>query len=258
MNQYNAALKVSFSVLGNISIQYIWRKSAAFNERHIWFIYIFPEVVMGNLNHFHESVLLKSQFQRTDSVVVSLQYLNVANMGYSRAVFGVQGNDGRWSALTITNNHNANNPDETSVLSEHSSSEQKTVVRHGRLFVLLIPFRAFGDIKFKWSSELFNCIYDTPDPGMTYHKLQPQDKFLILATNGLWELMHRQTIHRLLQERKGRALSALEDENSATHLICHALGSDGCSIEPKRIAKMLSLPQDLARMFRDANYNHSL
>lgn len=73
MNQYNAALKVSFSVLGNISIQYIWRKSAAFNERHIWFIYIFPEVVMGNLNHFHESVLLKSQFQRTDSVVVSLR-----------------------------------------------------------------------------------------------------------------------------------------------------------------------------------------
>uniref|UniRef100_A0A8C1PV22 Si:ch211-15p9.2 n=1 Tax=Cyprinus carpio TaxID=7962 RepID=A0A8C1PV22_CYPCA len=244
MNQYNAALKVSFSVLGNISIQYIWRKSAAFNERHIWFIYIFPEVVMGNLNHFRESVLLKSQFQRTDSVVTS--------------VFGVQGNDGRWSALTITNNHNANNPDETSVLSEHSSSEQKTVVRHGRLLVLLIPFRAFGDIKFKWSSELFNCIYDAPDPGMTYHKLQPQDKFLILATNGLWELMHRQTIHRLLQERKGRALSALEDENSATHLICHALGSDACSIEPKRIAKMLSLPQDLARMFRDANYNHSL
>ncbi|XP_067286997.1 pyruvate dehydrogenase [acetyl-transferring]-phosphatase 1, mitochondrial isoform X2 [Pseudorasbora parva] len=231
--------------------------------------------------------------------------LHVANLGDSRAVLGVQGEDGRWSALTITNDHNAHNSDEMQrVLSEHPASEHKTVVRHDRLLGLLIPFRAFGDMKFKWSSELLNRIYEarpellignqnakmpspnyhtppylTAEPEITYHKLRPQDKFLILATDGLWELMHRQTVvqvlgehrshiqrkkpvsrlcftvgqmHRLLQERKSRARSALEDENSATHLIRHALGDDGCgSIEPKRISKMLSLPQDLARMYRD-------
>ncbi|XP_050978984.1 pyruvate dehydrogenase [acetyl-transferring]-phosphatase 1, mitochondrial [Labeo rohita] len=236
---------------------------------------------------------------------VDREDLHVANLGDSRAVLGVQGDDGRWSALTLTNDHNAHNPDEMQrVLSEHPVSEEKTVVKHDRLLGLLIPFRAFGDIKFKWSSELLNHIYEarpellvgnenakmllpnyhTPpyliaDPEIAHHKLRPQDRFLILATDGLWELMHRQTVvqvlgehlsdiqwkkpvsglgftvgqmHRLLKERKSRALSALEDENSATHLIRHALGSDGCgSIEPKRIAKMLSLPQDLARMYRD-------
>lgn len=231
--------------------------------------------------------------------------LYIANLGDSRAVLGVQQGDGKWSAFTITNDHNAQNPNEMKrVLSEHPACEQKTVVKHDRLLGLLIPFRAFGDMKFKWSSELLNRIYEarpellignenakmlpanyhtppylTAEPEITYHKLRPQDKFLILATDGLWELMHRQTVvqvigehlsgiewkkpvsgmyftvgqmHRLLRERKKRALSAREDENSATHLIRHALSSDGSgTIEHDRIAKMLCLPQDLARMYRD-------
>ncbi|KAL2091340.1 hypothetical protein ACEWY4_013603 [Coilia grayii] len=231
--------------------------------------------------------------------------IHLANLGDSRAVLGVQEADGSWSALTLTNDHNAQNPDEMQrVLSEHPNLERKTVVKHDRLLGLLLPFRAFGDIKFKWRSELLNRMsearpeilsgnefakmvpsnYYTPpyliaEPEVMHHKLRPQDKFLILATDGLWELMHRQTVvqvigehlsslhwqkpvtavsftlgqmHRLLQERKSRALSALEDENSATHLIRHALGSDGFgSVEPRRLAKMLSLPKDLARMYRD-------
>jgi pyruvate dehydrogenase phosphatase len=126
--------------------------------------------------------------------------------------------------------------------------------------------------------------YHTPpyliaEPEVTIHTLRPKDKFLIMATDGLWELMHRQTVvqvigehltglhwqkpvsglaftlgqmHRLLQERKSRAIFALEDENSATHLIRHALGSDGFgTVDSRRLSKMLSLPQDLARMYRD-------
>ncbi|XP_028853936.1 pyruvate dehydrogenase [acetyl-transferring]-phosphatase 1, mitochondrial [Denticeps clupeoides] len=231
--------------------------------------------------------------------------IHVANLGDSRAVLGVQEEDGSWSALTITNDHNAQNPEEVQrVISEHPFGERKTVVKHDRLLGLLMPFRAFGDMKFKWSSELLIRVYETrPDmvsgneyaktlppnyhtppyliaePEVTQHKLRPQDKFLILATDGLWELMHRQTVvqvigehlsglhwqkpvsalsitlgqmHRLLQERKTRAFSALEDENSTTHLIRHALGSDGFgSVDPKRLAKMLGLPKDLARMYRD-------
>ncbi|XP_045080017.1 pyruvate dehydrogenase [acetyl-transferring]-phosphatase 1, mitochondrial [Coregonus clupeaformis] len=231
--------------------------------------------------------------------------LHVANLGDSRAVLGVQEENGTWSAHTISNDHNAQNPDELQrVLSEHPALEHKTVVKHGRLLGLLMPFRGFGDIKFKWSGEMLNRVYETrPDilsanefvkmlppnyhtppyliaePEVTSHTLRPKDKFLIMATDGLWELMHRQTVvqvigehltglhwqkpvsglsftmgqmHRLLQERKSRAISALEDENSATHLIRHALGSDGFgTVEPRRLSKMLSLPQDLARMYRD-------
>ncbi|KAJ8358647.1 hypothetical protein SKAU_G00151720 [Synaphobranchus kaupii] len=231
--------------------------------------------------------------------------LHIANLGDSRAVLGVQGEDGSWSALTVSNDHNAQNPDELQrVRSEHPPSEEKSVVKHDRLLGLLLPFRAFGDIKFKWGSELLSRVcethsevllgnehakilppnYRTPpylsaEPEVTHHKLRPQDKFLVLATDGLWELMHRQTVvevigdhltgmhwqkplsgfsftlgqmHRLLLERKARAVKALEDENSATHLIRHALGSDGFgAVEPRRLSKMLSLPRELVRMYRD-------
>lgn len=231
--------------------------------------------------------------------------LHIANLGDSRAVLGVQAEDGSWSALTLTNDHNAQNPDELQrVRSEHPPSEKKSVVKHDRLLGLLLPFRAFGDIKFKWSSELLNRVcethsemllgnehtnmlppkYCTPpyliaEPEVAHHKLRPQDKFLVLATDGLWELMHRQTVievigdhltgmhwqkplsglsftlgqmHRLLLERKARALRVLEDENSTTHLIRHALGNDGFgTVDPRRLSKMLSLPRELARMYRD-------
>ncbi|KAL4648917.1 hypothetical protein GN956_G6948 [Arapaima gigas] len=231
--------------------------------------------------------------------------LHVANLGDSRAVIGVQEEDGSWSALTITNDHNAQNPEEVQrVQSQHPASEEKTVVKYDRLLGLLMPFRAFGDIRFKWSSELLKRVceghpdmlpgidfvkllppnYHTPpyltaEPEVTHHSLRPQDKFIILATDGLWELMHRQTVVQmvgeyltgvhwqkplsghsftvgqmlsLLVERKARALSTLEDKNVATHILRQALGGDGFSnVDPRRLATMLSLPPELARMYRD-------
>ncbi|MBN3298126.1 PDP1 phosphatase, partial [Amia calva] len=231
--------------------------------------------------------------------------LHVANVGDSRAVLGVQNDDGSWTALTISNDHNAQNPEELwRVRSEHPALEEKTVVKHDRLLGLLMPFRAFGDIKFKWSSELLSRVletrpellagneyakmlpanYHTPpyliaEPEVTHHRLRPQDKFLILATDGLWDQMHRQNViqvigehltglhwqkpisglsftlgqmHSLLVERKARASSAFEDHNMATHLIRHCLGGDGFGmVDRRRLAKMLSLPPDLSRMYRD-------
>lgn len=59
-------------------------------------------------------------------------------------------------------------------------------------------------------------------------------------------------LQRLLLERRGRVLSALEDQNIATHLIRHTLGDDGYgAVAPNRLTKMLSLPVDLARRYRD-------
>ncbi|XP_078139891.1 pyruvate dehydrogenase [acetyl-transferring]-phosphatase 1, mitochondrial [Centroberyx gerrardi] len=238
---------------------------------------------------------------------VSGGVLHVANLGDSRAVLGVQEPDGRWSALSLSNDHNAQNPDELQrILGEHPAAERRTAVRHDRLLGLLLPFRAFGDVRFKWSAETLRRVYETrPDvlsavgeaartppqhyltppylsarPEVSRHRIRHKDKFLVLATDGLWELMHRQTVvqlvgeqltglqqqrpiipgadmtlgglQRLLLDRKGRALSALEDQNAATHLLRHALGDDGYGgVEPKRLAKMLSLPAHLARSYRD-------
>ncbi|XP_075995040.1 pyruvate dehydrogenase [acetyl-transferring]-phosphatase 1, mitochondrial-like [Genypterus blacodes] len=238
---------------------------------------------------------------------ISNGILHVANLGDSRAILGVQETDGRWSVLSLTNDHNAQNPDEVQrILGEHPLSEQRTVVRHDRLLGLLLPFRAFGDVRFKWSAETLSRLYETrPDvlsplgeavqmqpphyvtppylsatPEISRHQIRAVDKFLILATDGLWELMHRQTVvqlvgeqltglqqqrpiipgdgvtlgslQRLLLDRKGRVLSVREDQNTATHLLRHALGDDGYGgVEPKRLANMLSLPAHVARRYRD-------
>lgn len=60
------------------------------------------------------------------------------------------------------------------------------------------------------------------------------------------------SLERLLLERRGRSLSELEDQNTATHLLRHALGDDGYgAVAMKRLTKMLSLPAELARRYRD-------
>lgn len=159
---------------------------------------------------------------------ISNGVLHVANLGDSRAVLGVQEPDGHWSAVSLTNDHNAENPDELQrILGEHPPSEWKTVVRHDRLLGLLLPFRAFGDVRFKWSADMLSRVYETrmdvlsavseavrtlpphyltppylsAQPEVTRHHIRSADKFLVLATDGLWELMHRQTVVQLVGEQ---------------------------------------------------------
>lgn len=60
------------------------------------------------------------------------------------------------------------------------------------------------------------------------------------------------SMQRLLLDRRGRVQSVLEDQNAATHLLRHALGDDGYgAVDRNRLARILSLPADLARMYRD-------
>lgn len=90
-----------------------------------------------------------------------------------------------------------------------------------------MPLRAFGDVRFKWSLELQQSIlssleseedldslnlyhytppnYLTPPyldvaPEITHHKLRPQDRFLILGTDGLWDELGNKEAVRLVGE----------------------------------------------------------
>ncbi|KAI3371401.1 hypothetical protein L3Q82_023994, partial [Scortum barcoo] len=234
--------------------------------------------------------------------------IHVANAGDCRAVLGVQEKDGSWSALPLSQDHNSQNQAEVErIKSQHPPSERDTVVTDDRLLGVLMPLRAFGDVRFKWSHELQQSIlaslesgvdldslnlyqytppyYLTPPyldvaPEITYHKLRPQDRFLILGTDGLWDELgseeavrlvgehlcgvHLQApvspserqlklgqMHELLLRRQARASPAL-DTNAATHLIRHALGTgEYRELCQERLASMLALPEDLARMYRD-------
>lgn len=90
-----------------------------------------------------------------------------------------------------------------------------------------MPLRAFGDVRFKWSLELQQSVlaglesgvdldslnlyqytppnYLTPPylevtPEITHHKLRPQDRFLILGTDGLWDEFTSEEAVRLVGE----------------------------------------------------------
>ncbi|XP_006105953.1 pyruvate dehyrogenase phosphatase catalytic subunit 1 [Myotis lucifugus] len=267
------------------------------------------EAQVGDPNSFLNYLVLRVAFSGATACVAHVDGVNlhVANTGDSRAMLGVQEEDGSWSAVTLSNDHNAQNESELERLKlEHPKNEAKSVVKQDRLLGLLMPFRAFGDVKFKWSIDLQKRViesgpdqlndneytkfippnyytppYLTAEPEVIYHRLRPQDKFLILATDGLWETMHRQDVvrivgeyltgmhhqqpiavggykvtlgqmHGLLTERRAKMSSVFEDQNAATHLIRHAVGNNEFgTVDHERLSKMLSLPEELARMYRD-------
>lgn len=90
-----------------------------------------------------------------------------------------------------------------------------------------MPLRAFGDVQFKWSLELQQSVlaslksgvdldsvslhhYTPPNytsspyldamPEIIYHKLRPQDRFLILGTDGLWDELGNKEAVRIAGE----------------------------------------------------------
>lgn len=258
-------------------------------------------------NELTKMIALQVAFSGATACVAHINsvHLHVANTGDCRAILGVQNQDGSWSALPLTQDHNAFNKTEAFRLKkEHPASEEDTLIVNNRLLGVLMPSRAFGDVRFKWSQELQRSVlgnscnsedlsiseyvlpnYHTPpyltaEPEITYHQLRRQDKFLVIASDGLWDLMSNDEVvklvvghlfeagvqkkplalkkpanlghvQNLLLQRKSRYVHS-HDQNVATHLIRHAIGNnEHGEIDPEKLVAMLTLPDDLARMYRD-------
>lgn len=167
-----------------------------------------------------------------------------------------------------------------------------------RLLGQLAPLRALGDFRYKWSKEILetkvvpflgeNSIppnYHTPPyltakPEIHYHRLRPCDKFLILGSDGLWDLMSplqavklvgehmrgkvtltpfklsrknmklSEINKKLLQRKEGLKMKPL-DSNAATHLLRNALGGTEFGIDHGKLSQYLTLPSEVVRVFRD-------
>ncbi|VDK47748.1 unnamed protein product [Anisakis simplex] len=224
-------------------------------------------------------------------------HIHVANVGDSAAVLGVC-NHGNVSARLLSRPHCIDNTDEVKRLrSAHPIVESTTILRGGRLLGELYPLRAFGDVRYKWPVELQKTVLepfgDTPPTGLytppyltalpevLYHRLTPNDRFLVLASDGLWEWLEPDIVVRLIsdhaigaqtltayQPKAGIKLAQVRaelrqrfageskkpiDENSATHVLRHALGgcSGGTELQYRRLTDMLQLPAGMARNYRD-------
>lgn len=58
-------------------------------------------------------------------------------------------------------------------------------------------------------------------------------------------------INEMLLQRKEGLKTKPKDENAATHLIRNALGGTEYGIDHGKLSQLLSLPEDVVRVFRD-------
>ncbi|XP_015574757.1 probable protein phosphatase 2C 42 [Ricinus communis] len=136
--------------------------------------------------------------------VIYQQTLFVANLGDSRVVLGKKvGNTGAIAAIQLSTEHNANLEAIRQELKElHPHDPQIVVLKHGvwRVKGIIQVSRSIGDVYMKharFNREPINGKFRLPEPmnmpilsanpTIISHPLQPNDSFLIFASDGLWD-----------------------------------------------------------------------
>ena len=200
----------------------------------------------------------------------------VANTGDCRVIIGQQLPDGTWRAIPLSHDQNAHNEAEVERLKSTHPGEENTVILQDRVLGSLMPFRTFGDVDFKWEKKYLEGMvqvwpnYLTPpyviaEPVITKHRIQAGDKFMILASDGLWErISNEDAVNVVVQStRRGdqqggkswfstflkRGKDDSEEcclENAATQLLWHALGGTD-----EKVTELLNVDKRWSRMFRD-------
>lgn len=137
--------------------------------------------------------------------------LRVACSGDSRAVLGRRTSNGKWAATPLSEDQTGGTQSEIERLRREHPGEQY-VVRNGRVLGNLEPTRAFGDAFYKWQRQVQDKIkqrffgrtphqllktppYVTAEPVVTTTKVEPKNgDFLVLATDGLWEMLSNEEV----------------------------------------------------------------
>ncbi|KAJ2775362.1 hypothetical protein IWQ57_000461 [Coemansia nantahalensis] len=206
----------------------------------------------------------------------------VANTGDSRALLGVRLKDGRWRAVRLSEDQTDRNPSEAARLAREHPGETPLV--RGRVLGGLMPTRAFGDCRYKWPLEvqqdLFPVLlarghryattppnyatppYVTAKPVIVKHQLSESDKFIVIASDGLYDqLSDSEVVDTVAQWFEANAARAAQgasqtlvtpDKNAATHLIRVALSTDVLGRRSDTvIRRLLAIPPPHSRRFRD-------
>jgi pyruvate dehydrogenase phosphatase len=135
----------------------------------------------------------------------------VACTGDSRAVLGRRGPSGKWTATALSEDQTGGTPSEDARLrAEHPN--EPYVTANGRILGGLEPSRAFGDAVYKWTKETQDKMkksffgrtpskhlktppYVTAEPVVTTTMVDPtKGDFVVLATDGLWEMLSNEEV----------------------------------------------------------------
>ncbi|THH13631.1 hypothetical protein EW146_g6608 [Bondarzewia mesenterica] len=226
---------------------------------------------------------------------------------------------GKWRVEVLSEDQTGRNPNEVKRMqSEHPASEAADVIKRGRVLGGLEPTRAFGDARYKWSREAQEILsqaflagngkamrptspafktppYVTANPVVTHRKLTIPDKtstdastkskptfrFLVLATDGLWDQLSSEEVVALVggylaglkgtvpksslpsmvpttagsptvegkdkNRKAGEGSWSFVDDNVSAHLIRNAFGGG----DEGRLRRLLSIPAPFSRRWRD-------
>jgi pyruvate dehydrogenase phosphatase len=136
-----------------------------------------------------------------------------------------------WTATPLSAPHDVDNPREVRRLLEaHPGEDPKRLMAEGRLLGQLMPLRAFGDARFKWTADEIRtrlepflqqrCVsryYTTPPylcatPEVAHRRLKPRDRFLVIASDGLWEFLSPKEVVQIVGAWKQGAVRATTDK----------------------------------------------
>jgi pyruvate dehydrogenase phosphatase len=160
----------------------------------------------------------------------------VACTGDSRAVLGRRNpQSGKWFATPLSEDQTGSNPNEEARMrAEHPG--EPNVVRNGRVLGQLEPTRAFGDAYYKWTREMQDKIkrhffgktphqllqtppYVTAEPVVTSTHIEPEKgDFVVLATDGLWEMLSNEEVIGLVGQWIEKQHSAQSNSSSTAWL----------------------------------------
>jgi len=195
------------------------------------------------------------------TAVVQEGGVSVAGTGDCRVVLGHRRNKSEWEAVPLSEDQNVNNKKEVDRLLKLHPGEEDTVIARGRVLGNLMPFRTFGDVDHKWEAKYLAGVlsilpyyktppYVTAEPVLSRREFVEGDKFLIFATDGLWERMTNQEAVEIVAgvcETTGNGgASCHGKENAATHLLWHALGGTETNV-----SRLLAIDPRISRMYRD-------
>ncbi|CAG8898302.1 unnamed protein product [Penicillium egyptiacum] len=161
--------------------------------------------------------------------------LKVAVTGDSRAVLGRRSPSGKWTATALSEDQTGGTPSEMKRLREEHPGEPY-VTKNGRILGQLEPSRAFGDAFYKWSRDVQDTIkakffgrtphpmlktppYVTAEPIITTTKIDPsKGDFVVMATDGLWEMLSNEEVVGLVGQWVEQQQSAAASTGSKAWL----------------------------------------
>ncbi|XP_047126307.2 pyruvate dehydrogenase [acetyl-transferring]-phosphatase 2, mitochondrial [Hydra vulgaris] len=191
----------------------------------------------------------------------------VASTGDCRGVLGVKSDQKLWLSIPLSEDHTADNINEVLRIKKEHPNEEHTVILQSRLLGQLQPLRSFGDVIYKWSKELHRQVLDiiygyavvpisiyksppylTAQPDIMHKILNKDDRFIILASDGLWDTVSNDQAVQIIGKYLDNLENGIKDEeNGATKLIRYALGQG----DNDRLYSMLELPQKVKRNYHD-------